>query len=195
MFTGIVEEVGTVVRVDPASPLQGLIIQADVVLEDARPGDSISVNGTCLTVTSLLSDRFFAGVMPETLRRTNLGELKPGDSVNLERPVLPQTRLGGHFVQGHVDGTGTVKSVTPDGNALSVWIEAPTDLLRYVVEKGFIAIDGASLTVTSVDEHGLGIALVPYTQEHVAAGLVTVGHTVNLEVDVLAKYVEKLVIH
>jgi riboflavin synthase len=195
MFTGIVEEVGTVVRVDPASPLEGLVIDADVVLDDARPGDSISVNGTCLTVTSLLSGRFFAGVMPETLRRTNLGDLKPGDSVNLERPVLPKTRLGGHFVQGHVDGTGTVKSVRPDGNALSVWIEAPADLLRYIVEKGFIAIDGASLTVTSVDEQGFGTALVPYTQEHVAAGLVTVGHTVNIEVDVLAKYVEKLVVH
>jgi riboflavin synthase len=115
--------------------------------------------------------------------------------VNLERPLQPESRLGGHFVQGHVDGVGTVRSVQPDGNALAVWIETEPAILRYVVEKGFIAVDGASLTVTGVDERGFGVALVPYTQEHIAPGVFTAGARVNLEVDVLAKYVEKLVVH
>jgi riboflavin synthase len=146
-------------------------------------------------VTSLDGDGFTAGVMPETLRRTNLGLLAPGDTVNLERPLQPESRLGGHFVQGHVDGTGTVVSVEPDGNALAVRIETPPEILRYVVEKGFVAVDGISLTVTHADERSFGVALVSYTQENVARGLTTVGHRVNLEVDVLAKYVEKLVLH
>jgi riboflavin synthase len=133
--------------------------------------------------------------MPETLRRTNLGELSEGDPLNLERPLQPESRLGGHFVQGHVDGTGVVESVTPDGSALAVRISTTPDILKYVVEKGFIAVDGVSLTVTEVDDRGFGIALISYTQENTASGLKTVGHSVNLEVDVLAKYVEKLVIH
>jgi riboflavin synthase len=195
MFTGIVEEVGTVDRIDFDSPQDGLVIRASAVLEDARLGDSISVNGTCLTVTHLAGDRFTTGVMPETLRRTNLGHLAVGGRVNLERPVQPQTRLGGHFVQGHVDGVGKVKTVDPDGNALAVRIQTAPEILRYVVEKGFIAVDGASLTVTGVDSDSFGVALVPYSQEHLAPGLMTVGSQVNLEVDILAKYVEKLVIH
>jgi len=133
--------------------------------------------------------------MPETLRRTSLGRLRPGDTLNLERPLQPESRLGGHFVQGHVDGTGTVESVTPDGSALAVRIGAGPAILRYVVEKGFITIEGISLTVTAVDDSGFGIALIPYTQENVSSSIVTPGATVNLEVDILAKYVEKLVIH
>jgi riboflavin synthase len=195
VFTGIVEEIGEVRAVDVESPQDGLTIGAERVLSDAKLGDSIAVNGTCLTITGLLRDQFTVGVMPETLRRTNLGELSEGDTLNLERPLQPESRLGGHFVQGHVDGIGTVESVTPDGSALSVRISTSPDILKYVVEKGFIAVDGVSLTVTEVDERAFGIALISYTQENVASGLKTVGHSVNLEVDVLAKYVEKLVIH
>lgn len=195
MFTGIVEEVGTVTRVDLESGLDSLRVRGQAVVEGMALGDSIAVNGTCLTVTALLDGELVLGVMPETLRRTNLGDLTPGDGVNLERPVQPQTRLGGHFVQGHVDGVGTVESVAPDGTSLLVSIAAPPHILRYVVEKGFIAVDGASLTVTGVDEHGFSIALIEYTQTHVAPTLFTPGKRVNLEVDILAKYVEKLVVH
>lgn len=195
MFTGIVEEVGEVRSVDVHSPQDGLTIQARLVLADTRVGDSIAVNGTCLTVTRRERDEFTVGVMPETLRRTNLGTLTRGGTVNLERPLQPESRLGGHFVQGHIDGTGVVESVTPDGSALAVRIATSPDILKYVVEKGFVAIDGVSLTVTDVDQMGFGIALISYTQENTASGLRTVDHRVNLEVDILAKYVEKLVIH
>jgi riboflavin synthase len=195
MFTGIVEEIGTITAVDLSSPRDSLVVHARSVLDDMRPGDSIAINGVCLTVTSLKNDGFSVGVMSETLRRTNLGRLAVGKRVNLERPIQPHSRLGGHFVQGHVDGTGTVTSVTPDGTALAVRIEAECSLLRYVVEKGFVAIDGASLTVTSVEDTGFSVALVPYSQDHLSIGLQTVGSKVNLEVDILAKYLEKLVVH
>jgi riboflavin synthase len=195
VFTGIVEEIGTVRSLDIESPQDGLTIRARRVLSDAKLGDSIAVNGTCLTVTRLTDDQFTVGVMPETLRRTNLGRLHAGDVVNLERPLQPESRLGGHFVQGHIDGTGVVAAVTQDGSALAVRVTTSPDILKYVVEKGFIAIDGVSLTVTSVDDSGFGIGLISYTQENIADGLKIVGQEVNLEVDVLAKYVEKLVIH
>ena len=195
MFTGIVEDVGRVLAVDLGSAQQSLIIGTQAVLDGTIPGDSIAVNGACLTLTGLKKDRFSVGVVPETLRRTNLGDLATGDEVNLERALQPQSRLGGHFVQGHVDGVGTVAAVIPESTALNVRIEAAPHLLRYVVEKGFIAVDGVSLTVTGVDERGFGISLVPYTQMHVARGLREAGHRVNLEVDILAKYVEKLVVH
>jgi riboflavin synthase len=195
LFTGIVEEVGTVVEVQLADPMKGLTIGAPGVLQDARLGDSIAVNGACLTVTALTPTTFAVGVVPETLRRTNLGGLAPGDAVNLERPLLPTSRLGGHFVQGHVDGTGRVLRVEPDGNALNVWIEADQNILQYIVEKGFIAVDGASLTVTRVDSRGFGVSLIPFTQSHTGPGIRSPHSLVNLEVDVLAKYVEKLVIH
>lgn len=195
MFTGIVEEVGEVRSVDLQSPQEGLTIRAKRVLSDTRLGDSIAVNGACLTVTRLEPDQFTVGVMPETLRRTNLGDLRGGDALNLERPLQPESRLGGHFVQGHIDGTGVVESVLPDGNALAVHITTSPEVLKYVVEKGFLAVDGVSLTVTEVDERSFGIALIPYTQDNTARGMKTVGARVNIEVDVLAKYVEKLVIH
>ena len=195
MFTGIVEEVGTVRSLDIESPQDGLTIRAQRVLSDAKLGASIAVNGTCLTVTSLTDDQFTVGVMPETLRRTNLGSLHVGDVVNLERPLQLESRLGGHFVQGHIDGTGVVAAVNQDGSALTVRVTTSPDILRYVVEKGFIAVDGVSLTVTNVDDSGFDIGLIAYTQENIADGLKIVGQEVNLEVDVLAKYVEKLVIH
>lgn len=195
MFTGIVEEVGVVRAIDLDQPQGGLVIAADRVVEHTQMGDSIAVNGVCLTVTELDSQGFAVGVMPETVRRSNLGSLTAGDRVNLERSLRLDSRLGGHFVQGHVDGLGRVVAVVPDGSALDVWIDTAPDLLRYIVEKGFVAVDGASLTVTSLGDDGFGVALVTYTQEHVAPGLYTPGHEANLEVDVLAKYVEKLVVH
>jgi riboflavin synthase len=195
MFTGIVEEVGAVRRVDLTNGLDSLRIEASNVTRGTNLGDSVAVNGVCLTVTSILDGVLVFGVMPETLRRTNLGTLKDGDRVNLERPLQPESRLGGHFVQGHVDGVGTVTSVTEDGTALAVTIEAPAEILRYVVEKGFIAIDGASLTVTRVDGVSFGLALIEYTQDNVAPRLFTPGAQVNIEVDILAKYVEKLMVH
>jgi riboflavin synthase len=194
VFTGIVEEIGTITNVDLANPLQSLVIGARSVLQGTKEGDSIAVNGTCLTVTRLDQQGFAVGVMPETLRRTNLGGLQAGDQVNLERALLPDTRMGGHFVQGHIDGVGAVVSAEPDGEALSVRIEAAPDVLRYIVEKGFIAVDGASLTVTGVDDSSFGIALIPYTQQHIAPDLTRVGHRANLEVDILAKYLEKLLV-
>ena len=195
MFTGIVEEVGRVLAVDLTSAQQSLVIGAQVVLDGTKLGDSIAVNGTCLTVTEMDGNSFSAGVVPETVRRTNLGDLDNGNEVNLERSVQPQSRLGGHFVQGHVDGVGTVAEVTPEGTALNLRIEARPELLRYVVEKGFVAMDGISLTVTGVDAGGFGVSLVPHTRLHVASSLWEIGHRVNLEVDILAKYVEKLVVH
>jgi riboflavin synthase len=195
MFTGIVEEVGAVRRVDLNSGIDSLRIEAPIVYRGTNLGDSVAVNGVCLTVTSILEGVLVFGVMPETLRRTNLGALKDGDRVNLERPLQPESRLGGHFVQGHVDGVGAVASVTEDGTALAVTIEVSADILRYVVEKGFIAVDGASLTITCVDDVSFGIALIEYTQKNVAPRLFTPGARVNIEVDILAKYVEKLVVH
>lgn len=195
MFTGIVEEVGTVQAIDLERAQGGLVVAARAVLTGTHIGDSMAVNGACLTVTEVSSNQFAVGVMPETLRRTNLAGLEVGDGVNLERALRPDARLGGHFVQGHVDGTGRVVSVQPDGPALAVRIETSAEVLRYVVEKGFVAVDGVSLTVTGVDEQGFGVALVSYTQEHIAPGLLQTGHVANLEVDILAKYVEKLVVH
>lgn len=195
MFTGIIEEIGRVEAIDLDSPLDSLTISATKVMDDTRLGDSIAVNGACLTVTRINDGRFTVGVVPETVRRTNLGRLTVGEPVNLERPVQPASRMGGHFVQGHVDGTGVVASTISQGTELAVRIETRPDILRYVVEKGFIAVDGVSLTVTAVDESGFGVALVPYTREHVARGLLTAGSSVNLEVDILAKYAEKLVVH
>jgi riboflavin synthase len=193
MFTGIIEEIGKVAPADVRD--DGLVIAARVVLEGTAIGDSIAVNGACLTVTKVSDDAFSVGVMPETWRRTSLGDLAVGEAVNLERAVLAGGRLGGHIVQGHVDSVGVVDAVQSDGNALAIRIAAGPEILRYVVEKGFIAVEGASLTVTHVDEESFGIALIPFTRENTAPRLKEVGKRVNLEVDILAKYVEKLVIH
>lgn len=188
MFTGIVEEVGTV---NSASPT-GLTIAAKAVLEDAKAGDSIAVNGACLTVVSRTASSFKVDVVPETFRRTDLGDLKANDIVNLERSVTPTTRMGGHFVQGHVDGTGDILEMRPDGEAVNVRFNAPPGVLRYVVEKGFIAIDGTSLTVTAVDDHSFSVTLIPFTMANTTFSRKKVGSRVNLETDILAKYVEKV---
>lgn len=188
MFTGIVEEIGTVRATRPGK----LEIAALKVLEDTRPGDSIAVNGVCLTVTALPSDSFSVEVMPETMRRTNLVALRPGDRVNLERPLAVGGRFGGHFVQGHIDGVGRVLSVTPQGEALLLKFEALPEIMKYVVEKGFIAVDGASLTVVQCNSTSFGVALVRYTLENTTLGMRKAGDTVNLEVDIIGKYVERL---
>ncbi|MCK4963703.1 MAG: riboflavin synthase, partial [Dehalococcoidia bacterium] len=151
-----------------------------------------AVNGVCLTVTALAPDYFSVDVMPETLQRTNLGALRPGDLVNLERPLAVGGRFGGHFVQGHVDGVGRVRSVTPQGEALLLKFEAPPEIMRYVVEKGFIAVDGVSLTVVQYNSTSFGVSLVRYTLESTTLGVRRPGDTVNLEVDIMAKYVERL---
>jgi riboflavin synthase len=159
---------------------------------ELSPGDSIAVNGICLTAVEPNGGSFAADVMPETLRRTSLAPLGEGDEVNIELPLRAGDRLGGHFVQGHVDGTGTVESVREDGLSRVVRVSASAELLRYVVDKGSIAVDGVSLTVSKVDDEAFEVSLIPETLERTTLGAATPGRPVNLEVDVLAKYVEKL---
>jgi riboflavin synthase len=195
MFTGIVEELGTVESLDLLDgDAARLTIRGPLVTEDAGHGDSISVNGCCLTVVDTGDGTFTADVMRETLRRTSLGAVEKGSTVNLERAVKAHERLGGHIVQGHVDGTGTIASRQPAEHWEVVRIAAPPEILRYVAEKGSIAVDGVSLTVTDVDDSTgtFGISLIPTTLELTVFGRNKVGDTVNLEVDVIAKYVERL---
>jgi len=187
MFTGIVEELGTVEAVDA----EGLSVRAAKVLSDAKMGDSISINGICLTVTRLDGSVFSVDTVPETRRRTNLGDLKAGHRVNLERALRADDRMGGHVVQGHVEGTGTITSVEQDGPALIIRFSAPAELMRYVVAKGFIAIDGASLTVVDRDDRGFSVTIIPVTQEWTTLGRRRPGERVNLETDILARYVEQ----
>jgi riboflavin synthase len=191
VFTGIVEEIGTVMswRRNGSDTLR---IGARVVLEDARLGDSVAVEGACLTVSSLNADSFEVGLAPETLRRTSLGERQPGEGLNLERAVAASGRFGGHYVQGHVDGIGRILDRSPDGSSLLITFSLPESLERYVVEKGFVAVDGISLTVTRTSQGCFSVALVEYTQAAVTLPRKPVGAAVNLEVDVLAKYVERL---
>lgn len=188
MFTGIVEEVGKVRAARPGH----LTIVAQRVLEETKLGDSIAVNGVCLTVTALSMDSFSVDVMTETLRRTNLGTLRPGDEVNLERPLAVGGRFGGHFVQGHIDGVGRLRSVAPEGEALLLGFEAGQEIMRYIVEKGFIAVDGVSLTVVQYNSDSFNVSLVGYTRENTILGGRRPGDMVNLEVDIIAKYVARL---
>ncbi len=188
MFTGIVEEVGTV----KAASSEFLLISARKVLEELKPGDSISVSGACLTVTYLEGEAFQVELMPETLRRTNLGELRPGDQVNLERALRFGARIGGHFVQGHVDGVGRILSRAAERGAELLKISAPRELLRYLVEKGFVAVEGVSLTIVQKGGSYFVVSLVRYTLENTNLGSKRPGDRVNLEVDILAKYLEQL---
>ncbi len=192
MFTGLIEEIGNVAAVTRKDGGYQLAIAAKTVLEGAALGDSIAVNGVCLTVTAFDDAGFTVGLAPETLAKTDLGSLSPGDGVNLERAVLPTTRLGGHYVQGHVDATGVIKSFRPDKDALWLSVEAPCDLMRYIVPKGFIAIDGASLTVVHTGADWFDVTLIAYSQEKLILPRKQPGDKVNLEVDILAKYVERL---
>lgn len=193
MFTGIVEEIGRVESLAETGGGWTITVQAHTVLGGARPGDSLAINGTCLTVTALAPQSFTVGLSPETLRRTNLGDLRSGDGVNLERSLAADGRVGGHFVQGHVDGTGVARAFRPEGDSLWVTVEAAPALLRYVVPKGYIAVDGVSLTVVDVFPEAFTFMLVAYTQHHITLPHKPAGSRVNLEVDVLGKYVEKFI--
>ena len=189
MFTGIVEEIGTVVEARSG----GLTIRASKALEGLGVGDSVSVNGACLTATELGAGSFSVDVVPETLRRTNLGSLSEGSPVNLERGVRAGGRLDGHIVQGHVDGTGRIESIREDGDAAMVFIETDPSIMRYVVEKGFVALDGVSLTIVGCDEERFSVTIIPHTRELTTLGIKRPRDQVNIEVDILAKYVERLI--
>ena len=194
MFTGIVEELGRVAAIQalPDNAIR-ITIEGPTVLSDANLGDSICVNGVCLTVAEQNGDQFTADVISETINRTTIGDLLAGSQVNLERPVTLATRLGGHLVQGHVDAVGVVSAREHSENWDVVTITPPKDLLKYVVEKGSITIDGTSLTVSAVTDSTFSVSLIPATLEKTTLGIRQIGDRVNLEVDVLAKYVEKLV--
>ncbi|CAL5093228.1 unnamed protein product [Urochloa decumbens] len=208
LFTGIVEEVGRVRRLGPPltppsggggggeAPGLDLEVETKTLLAGTQLGDSVAVDGTCLTVAAIdpAASTFTFGVAPETLRRTSLGERAAGDGVNLERALTPSSRMGGHFVQGHVDGTGEIAALRPDGDSLWVTVRAPPEILRLLVPKGFVAVDGTSLTVVSVDDEGgwFDFMLVRYTQDNIVLPNKKVGDKVNLEADILGKYVEKL---
>lgn len=196
MFTGLIEERGEVRRLEnaPGQPDARLEVRAPRVTTDARPGDSIAVNGACLTVVTVADGAFTADVLPETLRRTSLGDLAPGSPVNLERALAASARLGGHIVQGHVDGVATLTSRTPGARWDDLVFEAPSALLRYVAEKGSVAVDGISLTVTGVTARGFGVSIIPTTSRETTLGELALGARVNLEVDVLAKYVERMLV-
>jgi riboflavin synthase len=195
VFTGLVEDLGTVTSVDVTSDGVRIAITSPLARELSE-GDSVAVNGVCLTATGLCGGELFgADVMNETLRRSSLSELEAGSRVNLELPVKPESRLGGHIVQGHVDGVGAVDGLVDDGFARRVTIAADPGLLRYVVEKGSITVDGVSLTVASVTDSSFDVSLIPETLERTTLGATEKGTPVNLEVDIVAKYVEKLVTH
>jgi riboflavin synthase len=185
MFTGIIEEIGTLA----AAPSGKLLINAGQVLEGLTLGGSVAVNGACQTVIAFNDRTFTVEVMPETLRLTNLGRLRIGDRVNLERPLGLGGEIGGHLVQGHVDGTGKIVSAQKEGDAVLIRIEAPPELMRFVVKKGFIAVDGASLTVVDKDESSFRVSIVGYTREHITLVEKKTGDDVNLETDIIGKYV------
>jgi len=194
MFTGIVEEVGRVLEAEALEGGRRFRVGCSFAAE-LRPDESVATNGVCLTVTALDGGGFVTGLAPETRQRTNLDALDGGARVNLERSVTPSTRMGGHFVQGHVDGTGTIESFRPDADALWVTVRAPRELMRYVVPKGYVALDGTSLTVVDAGEDTFSVTLVAYTRSHVVLPTRVVGDAVNIEVDVLGKYVERLLSH
>ena len=188
MFTGIIEEVGALERLAGGE----IAIRAKKVLEDVALGDSIAVNGICLTVTRFDAAHFTADVMPETIRRTSLAELRRGSRVNLERALTLKSRLGGHIVSGHIDGAGTIAAMKEEGNAILLTVRASADILRYIVEKGSVALDGISLTVASVSAADFTVSLIPHTREITNLREKSVGSRLNIETDILGKYVEKL---
>ena len=191
MFTGIVESFGKVISIEDRGGDACVRIATDFA-GDLTHGESVAVSGVCLTVAAVDAGAFLADVMPETLQRSTLSSLQPGDSVNLERAVTPATRLGGHLVQGHVDGVGTITNREPGPRWDSVHIEIPTELARYVAVKGSIAVDGVSLTVVDVDDHSFSVGLIPTTLQSTTLGERRIGDKVNIETDVMAKYAERL---
>lgn len=192
MFTGIIEEIGIVKSIQKGDIYSKILICADKVLEKIKLGDSISTNGVCLTVANMTKNTFEADVMAETLRSSNIGDLNIGSKVNLERALSLESRLGGHIVSGHIDGTGEINSITREGNAIWISIKSKSEILRYIVYKGSIAIDGISLTVAYVDEEKFKVSIIPHTGEETTLLSKNIGDTVNLECDVIGKYVEKM---
>jgi riboflavin synthase alpha subunit len=193
VFTGIVRERGRIVRADGGPEGLSLELEAPATAALSGVGDSVSISGACLTVTSVEDGRLRFHAVPETLERSSLGRLETGTEVNLEPALRAGDPLGGHYVQGHVDGVGSVRSLEPEGEGARLWVDAPADVLRYCVDKGSIAVEGVSLTIAGLDGTGFAIALVPHTLEATTLGAIRPSDPVNLEVDVLAKYVEKLV--
>lgn len=192
MFTGIIEEIGTITSISRGAESSKLTIKGKIIFEDMHIGDSIAVNGVCLTVTSKTGDTFTADVMAETLRRSSLGGLNVGSYVNLERAMAANGRFGGHIVSGHIDGTGVIESFVKEDNAVWVTVKTPAKLLKYIIEKGSIAIDGVSLTVAYVDDRCFKVSLIPHTGANTTLLNKKAGDTVNLENDIVGKYVEKL---
>lgn len=195
MFTGIIEELGTVMKLDQQGVSAKITIEADKVLEKTKLGDSIAVNGVCLTVTDLGKNSFCADVMAETLRRSSLGVLKKGSKVNLERAMAADGRFGGHMVSGHIDGTGEIAKISPEGTAVWYTIQAPQNILDGIVEKGSIAIDGISLTVADVSDRDFSVSIIPHTGANTTLSLKKQGNIVNLENDVVGKYVQKFLVN
>jgi riboflavin synthase len=196
MFTGIVEELGRVIAFETRKTGARLTVECSAILQDAAVGASIAVNGACVTAAELGSEKFSADLAPETLNRTNLGDLKPGSQVNLERPLHANRRLDGHFVLGHVDATGEIASMEALGDD-NWWlrIRVPQELARYIVSKGSLAVDGISLTVAEIEDNLIGFTIIPHTFEHTTLKTYRPGSRVNVEVDILAKHIEKLVRH
>ena len=192
MFTGLVAELGTVQRLARQGNSYHLTVGAKKVLENLKIGDSVAVNGACLTVVRMDDSSFTADVMPETVRLTNIGSLQPGSRVNLERTLRLCDGLDGHIVSGHVEGLGTISEQRPEGIAVVVTISTPPELLKYIIKKGSIAIDGISLTVTEVTDTSFSVSLIPHTAKETTLGLKKVGDSVNLETDILGKYVERM---
>lgn len=193
MFTGIIEEIGVISSVQKGAKSSSLAILGDQIFDDLKIGDSVAVNGVCLTVTSLLKGIFTADVMNETLSRSNLGDLKNGSKVNLERAMQAGDRFGGHIVSGHIDGTGQIINKTRDDNAVWLTISAPSRIMRYIIEKGSITIDGISLTVARTDERSFAVSIIPHTGKATTLLSKNVGQTVNLENDIVGKYIERFV--
>lgn len=192
MFTGIVEEIGLIASIDLRTGATSLVIQCKTALNGTQLGDSIAVNGVCLTVVDLTEHSFTTEAVPETLHRTNLGHLKQGSPVNLERALTLDRLMGGHYVQGHIDGIARIERLESEGEAFNYYFETSSELLRYIVPKGFVTVDGASLKVVDADSQGFSITLIPHTQQWTVMGKEQVGYLANVEVDILGKYIEKL---
>jgi riboflavin synthase len=192
MFTGIVEEIGSIASMDVRTGATSLVIKCQTALSGMHLGDSIAVNGVCLTVVDLNEHSFTTEAVPETLHRTNLGNLNQGSPINLERSLTLDRSMGGHYVQGHIDGIACIARIEAEGEAFNYYFETTPELLRYIVPKGFVAVDGASLTVVNVDAHGFSVTLIPHTQQWTVMGKERVGYLVNIEVDIMGKYIEKL---
>ncbi|WP_244834399.1 riboflavin synthase [Clostridium sp. BJN0001] len=192
MFTGIIEEVGTMKKINRSSYLSSVVIKADEILKDIHIGDSIAVNGVCLTVIKYDNSYFEADVMNETFKRSTINRLKSGDKVNLERAMKIDRRFGGHIVYGHVDGTGIIKNIKKDDNAVIYTIQADKSILKYIIEKGSVAIDGISLTVVDVNDKEFKVSIIPHSKEETTFKYRNIGDSVNIENDCIGKYIEKL---